>query len=170
MEQPELEPQPPPAGGQADNRQHRVQSAQALMQTHFPTYQQDLTGSRLLPRDVVEHLKRTLPPEDYERLMDFYSEPGSRDNAGNPDNFTVMFQRKSQPGPQLLSVRVAKLCENKKVMAVLYSLLASGEVRWEYGEDFMNYVHVLESDRARGRLLAKVCLAVGLVALFRTFT
>lgn len=103
----------------------------ALMHKYFPTYQHDLTGSRLLPEDVFDKLKCALPDKEFSSLMFHQSEVGIR-------GFPIACGK----GPRSYSVR--ELCKYKRVMAVLYQLVTMEQVAWEHGLDFMNYVHLLE--------------------------
>lgn len=124
-----MEPQPLPCLGQVTNL-----AVEALMQKHFPTYQQELTGSKLLPATVLDHLKRALPDEAFRHVMTHNSEEGTRIR----DSYSVRF------GGQTRSCRVRDLCKNQAVMAVLYQLIAIRQVTWAGAQDFVKYVHVLE--------------------------
>lgn len=112
---------------------------QTLMQKYWPTYEHDLTGSRLLPKTVLDTLMVALPDTDYNELMSRYSEPAVLvDPCGiKCSDFSTTTKRQ---------VRVRKLCENKRVMVVLCHLVATGQVSWEHGLDFLNYVQVLEGN------------------------
>lgn len=123
--------------------------AQALIQKYWPTYEQDFIASQRIPAVILKKLLwgEVLPDTDIGPLITKYCEEGTVVTKGEDevaDDFSISLCWVDQPGSLVRSCRVRKLCENKRVMVVLYELIATEKVKWEHGPGFLNYVHVLE--------------------------
>ena len=94
--------------------------AARLMEKHWPTYEKELVEGNVLPGSVVQAVRRKLPAV---WIVD-------------PPRITKVHNILSSP------VTIAKVCTSKKLMSLLYSLVANGEVKWDVGNKFMAHLRI----------------------------